>query len=426
MEEDPEEEQMQQNEVESEEDEDNARESEEDDDGYDSIEVEDEIDCPMALRTLLAIMRMFWPDGCVGALEIDRKSPLFWNKCINEFLRYYTFDQRFATEAEARASILAHMRDNLRRTLADDRERADMKIAGASGTTYADHRPLFMKPGVWSKLAQYYVSEEFKKKSAAGKKARQAVKVPHTSGARSFDRRRRDYMEAHHGKLDELAVYKECHTLKDEERKGEWITEDAQKIIERYISICLKKGLDATKTHIQCWIEAVGGVRKNMIIGHPQLRVSDIYESDGRPPRPRKGEGSSGRSALARLQDDMFMRVVDETLTLVRANPEEYMLTPEQIRVLARDVVEGDSSLPADHPITRETRHAIIQVAVDVLNNIYKTDGPGAAKGKAPAAENDGSDDGLGNGESTDSDDDRDMSAPSYDVVSQGGPVIRG
>ncbi|KAK1367792.1 hypothetical protein POM88_033884 [Heracleum sosnowskyi] len=203
-------------------------------------------------------MRMFWPDGCVGALEIDRNSPGFWNKCINEFLRYYTYDPRFATEAEARASILAHMRDNLRRTLSDDRERVDAKIAGASGTTYADHMPLYMKPSVWSRLAQYWVSEEFKKKSAAGKKARQAVKVPHTSGARSFDRRRRrDYMEAHDGKLDELAVYKECHTLKEEEMKGEWITEDAQKII---------------------------------------LRVSDVYECDGRPPRPRKGEGSSGRT----------------------------------------------------------------------------------------------------------------------------------
>ncbi|KAK1369478.1 hypothetical protein POM88_035570 [Heracleum sosnowskyi] len=136
-------------------------------------------------------MRMFWPDGCVGALEIDRNSPGFWNKCINEFLRYYTYDPRFSTEAEARASILAHMRDNLRRTLSDDRERADAKIAGASGTTYADHMPLYMKPSVWSRLAQYWVSEEFTKKSAAGKKARQAVKVPHTSGARSFNRRRR-------------------------------------------------------------------------------------------------------------------------------------------------------------------------------------------------------------------------------------------
>ncbi|KAK1378673.1 hypothetical protein POM88_025417 [Heracleum sosnowskyi] len=176
-------------------------------------------------------MRMFWPDGCVGALEIDRKSPEFWNKCINEFLRYYTYDPRVATEDEARASIRAHMRDNVRRTLSDDRERADIKIADAKGTTYADHMPLYMKPGVWSRLAEYWVSDEFKKKSITGKKAREAVKAPHTSGARSFDRRRRDYIEVHNGKLDELAVYKDCHTLKDEERKGEWITEEAKLII---------------------------------------------------------------------------------------------------------------------------------------------------------------------------------------------------
>ncbi|KAK1380392.1 hypothetical protein POM88_027136 [Heracleum sosnowskyi] len=123
------------------------------------------------------------------------------------------------------------MRDNLRRTLADDRERADAKIAEAAGTTYANHRPLYMKSGVWSRLADYWVSEEFKKYSAAGKKARQTVKMPHTSGARSFDRRRRDYMESHDGNLDELVVYKDCHTLKKNVMKGEWITEDAKRII---------------------------------------------------------------------------------------------------------------------------------------------------------------------------------------------------
>ncbi|KAK1355867.1 hypothetical protein POM88_049123 [Heracleum sosnowskyi] len=185
----------------------------------------------MALRNLLAAMRMFWPDGCAGVREIDRKSLGFWNKCIHVFLRYYTYDPRFSTESEARASILVHMRDNLRRTLADDSERADAKIAEAVGTTYADHRPLYMKPGVWSRLAEYCVSEEFKKYYAVGKKAQQAVKLPHTSGARSFDRRRRDYMESHDGKLDELVVYKDCHTLKENERKGEWITEDAKLII---------------------------------------------------------------------------------------------------------------------------------------------------------------------------------------------------
>lgn len=38
-------------------------------------------------------------------------------------------------------------------------------------------------------------------------------------------------MELHDGNLDNVVVYKDCHTLKDEERKGQWITEDAKKII---------------------------------------------------------------------------------------------------------------------------------------------------------------------------------------------------
>ena len=68
---------------------------------------------------------------------------------------------------------------------------------------------------------------------------------------------------------------------------------------------------------------------------------------------------------MTRIQDDLFLRVVDETLTQARANPEQFSLTPEQVRVLAREAVEAEkTSLPADHPIAKETQAAIIQVAV--------------------------------------------------------------
>ncbi|KAK1403985.1 hypothetical protein POM88_003590 [Heracleum sosnowskyi] len=313
---------------------------------------------------------MLWPDGCVGVKEIDRKSPKFWDDCIDEFLRYYTWDPIFATEDEARASILVVLRDKLRRALADDKKRADKQIK--DGGTYLQHRPLYMKPGVWSRIAEYWNSEGFKKKSAAGQNARKAVKLPHTSGARSFDRRRRDYVQKH-GKPNTLVVYKDCHTLKNKDKLGQWITEAAKDIIDHYVSLCEKKGVDPETTQIHSWIEAVGGVRKNMIIGHPRLRPSDIYGSE-RPPPPRKGEGSSGRSPLARLQDDMFMRVVDETLALARANPDEYTLTAEE--------------------------------------------------GKAPADDDDDVDDGDPDGEDTESDEDHDMSAMPH--VSHGGPTIRG
>ncbi|KAK1384458.1 hypothetical protein POM88_022193 [Heracleum sosnowskyi] len=51
-----------------------------------SVNLKMRIDCPMPLRNLLAVMRMFWPDGCAGVREIDRKSLGFCNKCIDEFL----------------------------------------------------------------------------------------------------------------------------------------------------------------------------------------------------------------------------------------------------------------------------------------------------------------------------------------------------
>ena len=93
-----------------------------------------------------------------------------------------------STEQEARASICGHMRNNLRHTVADDKERADEWIS-THGGTYANYRPPYVKPGVWSRLCEYWVSDEFKKRSDAGKAARKKVKAPHTSGARSFDRR---------------------------------------------------------------------------------------------------------------------------------------------------------------------------------------------------------------------------------------------
>ncbi|KAL1822408.1 hypothetical protein ACET3Z_009186 [Daucus carota] len=187
-------------------------------------------------------------------------------------------------------------------------------------------------------------------------------------------------MKKHDGKLDKTEVYKDCHTYKNKEKKGEWITKEAKNIIERYKEICLKNGIDPKNTHLQIWVKAVGGVKKNRIAGLPRLRASDIYGPEEGVPPPRKGEGNSGSSSLNRLQDDLFLRVVDETLTQARANPEEYSLTPEQIRVLAHNMVEGYTSLPADHPTVKETRHAIIRVAVDVLNNLYKNDQPEADK----------------------------------------------
>lgn len=74
------------------------------------------------------------------------------------------------------------------------------------------------------------------------------------------------------------------------------------------------------------------------------------------------------------------MRVVDETLAHARSHPQDYQLTADQIQLLAQDFVDGESHLPADHPITQQLQNQIIQVMVDVLNHLYKTQGPGKVK----------------------------------------------
>lgn len=78
----------------------------------------------------------------------------------------------------------------MRHIISDDKDRTDQIICEVGGT-YKDHRPLYMKPDVWSRLSEYWMSDTFKRRSEASKAARAKVKVPHTSGARSFDSRRR-------------------------------------------------------------------------------------------------------------------------------------------------------------------------------------------------------------------------------------------
>ena len=103
---------------------------------------------------------------------------------------YYTFDPQYATEEQARASIIEHMRDNMRKILSEEKARVDKKIR-KDGGDYLNHRPRYLKPKVWEKFCEYWNSDQFKKRSASAKAARGHVRTPHTSGSYTFDRRRR-------------------------------------------------------------------------------------------------------------------------------------------------------------------------------------------------------------------------------------------
>lgn len=54
------------------------------------------------------------------------------------------------------------------------------------------------------------------------------------------------YIELHNGKLDNIVVCKDCHALKDEEMKGDWITEDAKIIM---VSVHITNAFQLKITH---------------------------------------------------------------------------------------------------------------------------------------------------------------------------------
>ncbi|KAK1372525.1 hypothetical protein POM88_028718 [Heracleum sosnowskyi] len=187
---------------------------------------------------------------------------------------YYTFDPQYATEAEARASITEHMRDNMRKILSEEKTRADKKIQ-KDGVDYVNHGPSYFKPKVLEKFCKYWKSDDFQRKSAFAKAARGRVRTPHTSGSYTFERRRRDYKRKHGEEQDIIEYFKDTHTLRKKKQSDQISKAAIDAIIKRYLEICADKGIDSKKTQIQSWIYAVGA-KKNKILGFPKLCMSDV------------------------------------------------------------------------------------------------------------------------------------------------------
>lgn len=80
---------------------------------------------------------------------------------------------------------------------------------------------------------------------------------------------------------------------------------------------------------------------------------------------------------MERIRDDLFMRAVDRTVSRAREYPEEFSLSPDDVRLLAQELLDGDTELPPDHPLTEQTQRELIRVIIEVLNDLYKRNGPG-------------------------------------------------
>ncbi|KAK1372819.1 hypothetical protein POM88_029012 [Heracleum sosnowskyi] len=103
-------------------------------------------------------------------------------------MAYFNFDPKYGTKNDAREALNRHMRRNMRKTLCNERKRIK-KISVKNGGSFLDHRPRYYSEAVWKPICDHWDSPAFQKKSDAAKEAREHRKIPHTSGAISFQRR---------------------------------------------------------------------------------------------------------------------------------------------------------------------------------------------------------------------------------------------
>ncbi|KAK1352424.1 hypothetical protein POM88_053363 [Heracleum sosnowskyi] len=152
------------------------------------VDIGQKIDNPTASRTLLALMRIYWPAGCVCTLDIDRCHPHWWRFIRKKFFKYYTYDSRYGTEQDARRAVSFHLHENIRKTQSRERERVG-KLIKEKGGTFLEHRPPYLSVPVWEAFCNYWDTPEFKKKSQIAKDNRKKQRSQHRSGATSFRRR---------------------------------------------------------------------------------------------------------------------------------------------------------------------------------------------------------------------------------------------
>lgn len=302
------------------------------------------------------------------------------------------------------------MRRNMRKILCNERRRIK-KIIEKKGGSFIDHRPPYLTEAVWKPFCDHWESPTFQKKSDAAKEAREHQKIPHTSGAISFQRRAWDIRDKT-GEVPTLyELFIRLHT-KDKDNK-EFTSEVVRIIVEKFLAKCVEHNVDPHAAPIDTWVEVVG-VRKNAIIGLPRTSASELIAlppTSGKRRRRRSVDDESGastsRSIIEHISDGLVMQAVDRTVAFAHAHPDQFDLAPEQVNMLAQSVTEGVSDLPPDHPLTMATMRKLVQVMVSVLGDVYgdNRSTSNCNKGKSIAREDEhGSDD--------DDDDDGGQSPP--------------
>ncbi|KAL1819753.1 hypothetical protein ACET3Z_014622 [Daucus carota] len=146
----------------------------------------------------------------------------------------------------------------------------------------------------------------------------------------------------------------------------------ARPIMERYRQICTDRRLKRARAAIQHLVEMI---RHNSTMSRRSLpmKVSQVI-SPSEQRRLRDKEENPNQTIVTGMNDDLFILVVQRTISCAREHPNMYGLTPNEVRALVQQIRD-------EQPIRFETLMDMVEVVCDLLNDIYRGNGHGKNKG---------------------------------------------
>ncbi|KAL8103339.1 hypothetical protein AgCh_027781 [Apium graveolens] len=271
--------------------------------------------------------------------------------------------------------VRKHIMGVVKRTSNEEKTRAYAR-AKASGRTPFDHRPPYFSPDVWRYFCDRWVSEAHIAKSETSKKNREKLEVNHTAGAKPFDDVREELERSTGVPPSLLKLWETTHKKKD---TGDWVTEAAKEIYERYSALASKQLSTASPCTpadepLDLWLQATGGIKKNRIIGMPRVQASTVLSPVQHVSESSQGEGPAvdPLKSARDFSKETFVQIVEATLTRIRSS-QLYQggrkLNKQTLQTLAQEALaEGD--MGAESELSELIRGEALRLAVSLIESM--------------------------------------------------------
>ncbi|CAM8973102.1 unnamed protein product [Rhodiola kirilowii] len=141
---------------------------------------------------------------------------------------------------------------------------------------------------------------------------------------------------------------------------------------ERYKSILEERSRtlgEQEEEPLEWWIEAVGPVKKNRILGEPRIPANELLTSS------LNGNNAANpplQSTYGSLPNDLFFKVVKETLQSASSGAlfKESLVSHEQVESLAEDFMSGSTS-NSEGCIAKEKKEEVVRLVITTLESIF-------------------------------------------------------